>query len=405
MQPAITPYSVLLLLGAAQGLFLALALLNARGGNTVANRILASLTLVFALDLGDEFLYQARYYLAFPHLGGLEEATNFLFGPLAFLYVSAMTSPQPFRLTPKRWLHFVPFLASFALIAPYLALDAERKLRASYGELDVVDSHVVWAAVGLEIASIGSLVQIAIYIVMAILMLRRHASNVREQFSYTERVGLSWLRSVLLTLCLLYLIYFFGVVFAPGLGLNDTTENVIYVAVAVAIYVMGYLGLRQPAIFSRLTPVAVGSTEGSTSGSGNQRAWPMPKKYERSALNANLSEALLQELSVHMQTEQPYLDSDLTLPQLAAQLNITPNYLSQVINEQTGSNFFDYVNRHRVEATKKLLADPAQASTSILSIALESGFNSKSAFYAAFKKHTGVTAGQFRKEQRLLETT
>ncbi|MES9930149.1 MAG: helix-turn-helix domain-containing protein, partial [Candidatus Thiodiazotropha sp. 6PDIVS] len=74
----------------------------------------------------------------------------------------------------------------------------------------------------------------------------------------------------------------------------------------------------------------------------------------------------------------------------------SPNYLSQVINEQSGYNFFDFINRYRVDEAKRCLTTPSGQSN-VLSIALDSGFNSKSAFYTAFKRHTGQTPSQYRK--------
>lgn len=102
------------------------------------------------------------------------------------------------------------------------------------------------------------------------------------------------------------------------------------------------------------------------------------------------------ELDTHMQTDRAYLDNQLSLPQLAERLDVSVNYLSQTINQQTEKNFFDYVNGYRVEEAKQLFNDGTQQPQSILDIAMNAGFNSKSAFYTAFKKHTGMTPGAYR---------
>lgn len=98
-----------------------------------------------------------------------------------------------------------------------------------------------------------------------------------------------------------------------------------------------------------------------------------------------------------MVANKPYLEGDLVLPQLAQQLGISANYLSQVINEQLKVNFYDFVNGYRVEEAMRLMRDTAKEKANILNIALDSGFNSKSAFYTAFKKATSMTPTQFRK--------
>jgi AraC-like DNA-binding protein len=85
------------------------------------------------------------------------------------------------------------------------------------------------------------------------------------------------------------------------------------------------------------------------------------------------------------------------LSQLAQQLGTSANYLSQIINEQLKVNFYDFVNGYRVEEAKRLMCSTERQNTNILKIALDSGFNSKSAFYTAFKKATSITPTQYRK--------
>ncbi|MEW8468085.1 MAG: helix-turn-helix domain-containing protein, partial [Candidatus Thiodiazotropha sp.] len=119
-------------------------------------------------------------------------------------------------------------------------------------------------------------------------------------------------------------------------------------------------------------------------------------KYRKSVLDSEMAGMLLSELKSYMAREKPYLDNTLTLPQLSRQLDIPPHYLSQVINERLKQNFFDFINRYRVDDAKQHLDNPEQAGKNILAIALDSGFNSKSAFYTAFKKHTGMTPTQFK---------
>jgi len=107
---------------------------------------------------------------------------------------------------------------------------------------------------------------------------------------------------------------------------------------------------------------------------------------------------LVEELQQLMKDDKPYLDSQLTLPQLADKLGVSVNYISQIINEQLNLNFFEFVNGYRVEEAKSIFNDTLRGKDSVLTIALESGFKSKSSFYAAFKKQTGLTPGAYRKQ-------
>ena len=95
-----------------------------------------------------------------------------------------------------------------------------------------------------------------------------------------------------------------------------------------------------------------------------------------------------------------YMDPRLTLPVLAQTIGCTVNHLSQVINAGFEMSFFDYLNSHRVRHAKQLLSELSGKNRAILNIAFSVGFNSNSAFYAAFKKHVGMTPAQFRHSRR-----
>ena len=99
-----------------------------------------------------------------------------------------------------------------------------------------------------------------------------------------------------------------------------------------------------------------------------------------------------------MEKEQLFLDSHLSLPELATRLGCSINHLSQAINEGHGVSFFDFINRYRVQEATNILVQDERASPSILDVALAVGFNSTSTFYAAFKKSTGLTPAQYRRE-------
>ena len=98
-----------------------------------------------------------------------------------------------------------------------------------------------------------------------------------------------------------------------------------------------------------------------------------------------------------METKKPFTDSNLKLNQLAQMVSTTPNHLSQVINEERQQNFFDFVNWYRIDEAKRLIMDASTQQSTLLSIAYDVGFNSKSAFNTSFKKHTQMTPTQFRK--------
>ncbi|MFZ2286817.1 MAG: helix-turn-helix transcriptional regulator [Bacteroidales bacterium] len=97
-----------------------------------------------------------------------------------------------------------------------------------------------------------------------------------------------------------------------------------------------------------------------------------------------------------MRSSRPYLNPELTLSQLAGELGISSHILSQVMNEKLGINFFDLINDYRVESFKEKIVDPKYVNFSLPGIALECGFNSKSAFNRIFKLKTGLTPSQYK---------
>ena len=97
-----------------------------------------------------------------------------------------------------------------------------------------------------------------------------------------------------------------------------------------------------------------------------------------------------------MEIDKLFTNNDLSLTSLSQRINISQHHLSQILNEKLDVNFFDFVNKYRIEEAKRLLNCPENSRHTILSIALESGFNNKVSFNSAFKKYTGLTPSQYR---------
>ena len=99
-----------------------------------------------------------------------------------------------------------------------------------------------------------------------------------------------------------------------------------------------------------------------------------------------------------MQTSKPFLDSNISIKELAEQVDIPSYYLSYIINECLHQNFFDFINIYRIKESQQLIDQYINDKTTILEIIYESGFNSKSVFNTAFKKHTGLTPSEYKKK-------
>lgn len=373
-------FSNILLIGIAQGIFLALALLNTQGGNVISQRILATITLIFSFDLIGEFLYRADFYHKFPWIIWIDDPLEFLYGPLLIFYIHALTAPGEFKLTHSKWPHFLAFILAILLSAPFYALDSVSKIQFVYQNTFYQDSVYLGLAYFGQLALVVLfIIQTGFYLIWGGKTLFEHAQKIRTKFSYTERVNLTWLRNIFIFFSVLYLLFIVNFITYELFSVGEIISQLLYLLTIAMFYILAFLGLRQPTIFSNIQSDANDSNN----------------KYKSSALNTEMSLLLLEELKAYMESEKPYLDSKLTLPQLALQLKISTNYLSQIINEQLAINFFDFINGYRIDEAKQYLSRPNKSN--LLTIAYDSGFNSKSAFYMAFKKKTQMTPSQYKK--------
>ncbi len=164
---------------------------------------------------------------------------------------------------------------------------------------------------------------------------------------------------------------------------------------------------KQPLFYLLIVLILVAAAAGalwfSRKKEEDKQIKPQEPKYKTSALLPETVEQVLPRLMKLMEEEKVFLNADLTLKPLAARLNVHYNYLSQIINEQMKQSFNDFINNYRIEEARKKLVDPAEKDKTVLDIAYETGFYSKSVFNTAFKKFTGMTPSEFRRREK--ETT
>ncbi|MAT95451.1 MAG: hypothetical protein CME59_23025 [Halioglobus sp.] len=400
LQPLILP--ILYLLGLAQGVFLALALFSSRRGSRKANVYLGLLTLAYASSLGDAMLDSSGLSVNQPWLRVLIWPKEFFFGPMLYLYTREICEPGRYPLRGRQWLHFLPAALHVALTLPVLLLPPRRQYELLLTEPSVETTlgYSIWHWLQHDVEVSLFIVHLTIYLALSLRCLKEHRRRIGDTYSYTERIDLNWLRLLIIGTAYIYGIWLFKEFLSNYFDVYDAVDQLLSLSMLALIYSMGFMGLRQPSIFAQRSsqdapaaamepapqpPVAVepGAEEAA--------------KYRNSSLSPDLSLALMDELETLMREQKPYLDGRLSLPQLAQQLGVSTHYLSQTINEQRQQNFFDYVNGYRIESARRALRD---SDSTILDIAMASGFNSKSAFYTAFRKHCQLTPSQYRQQNR-----
>ena len=390
------------LLGAIQGVFLA-AVLASQRRNRIANRLLAIAMVAFSIHLVSTVYYATRLEQRFPHFFGVSYPLPMIYGPLIYLY--AVTASD--RTRRLRWvdgLHFLPFAALVVASIPvYLMGGAEKLAFKAALEQGVVPLYI-------RIADPLKYVSGVSYATVTILFLSRHRAKVKDSYSSLEHVNLRWL---------LWLATGSAAIWALATGLEMTerldhplvarADDLVSLAMAILVYAIGYMALRQPEIFDfaaidhRAPHAEVATEVVTTEPTPVAIAPPLPvadtavPRYERSGLTDDEAIALQRALVATMETERLYQNSALTLADLAERLDTTPHKLSEVLNSQLEQTFYDFVNGYRVRDVQRRIADRDTKHLKILALAMDAGFASKSTFNHVFRQHTGHTPSDYRR--------
>ncbi|KAA3608848.1 MAG: AraC family transcriptional regulator [Calditrichaeota bacterium] len=381
--------SILLLFGAAQGFFLAL-ILSQKRGNQRANQFLSLLVLLYSVFILDAALDGMNFYKAYPQFYGLARALPFVFGALHFLYIIKLISPEK-KLSKLNLLHFIPFFLYRINTLWFDFKSAQYKLEFMQGV------HVDDAGFFYQISGPIILFQGLIYMGYSLVVLKRYSDKIKEQYSSIDKINLIWLRNITLLALFVWMVATFEKIFpevSKNLFLND--EFPVAIVLSFVVYAMGYLGQRQPQIFAQAEFLTAEKPAIYKEKRDPKSGEPTENKYEKSGFSEEKAKKCLQSLLDLMEKEKLFLNSTITLNQLSEKLSVSSHNLSQVINTQLNQSFFDFINKYRVEEVKKTLADPSKSHYTLLSIALDCGFNSKTSFNTVFKKHTNLTPSQYK---------
>lgn len=374
---------VIYLLGAAQGLFLA-AVLASRSRNALPNRLLAAVVLVFSVDLAMAVYHASGFSTTHPALIGLDLPVAFLYGPLLYLYVRTLTADRP-GLTRADAAHVLPFVAAVLFLMPFFLRPGPEKLAL------MQDPSLSVQTRALAVLSPLKLLHGFAYLGLVAVAVRRHRRRLQDTRSSVEHMTLAWVQNLMLgVIALLILSAVFYVLgdqtSVVGLDPSGPYDDLTLLGVTVFVYALGYFGLRQPEI--AVPPVPDGEPPSRPDGAA----------YARSGMSADDAARHRDRLLAVMDTDHLYRRGDLKLQDLAEALGLSSHNLTEVINTQLGQSFYDFVNAYRVREVQARLTDPAYAHLTVLALGMDAGFNAKSSFNAAFKRHTGMTPSQYRKQ-------
>ncbi|MGO1070603.1 helix-turn-helix domain-containing protein [Lysobacter sp. CA199] len=358
-------WSLVFAIGVGQAALLALALWR-RPVNPQANRVLAGWVALIGIDLAVKAAY---FHGPAPELlkaYRLVSLFPFLYGSAFYLYVRALTEAR--GLDRRDAVHLSGFIVALAVNVGVFGQDAAQS-RAFFEHLRA-GGHWPgrpWLDVLLFVYSVS-------YVIAGLMRVRRYRRGLLQRRSDADRMSLRWIDAMAVSQIVIWCIAI--VQWLTRIPWID--YPLIYGAVVAWVFVVGYLSLNQVTVAAEPAPEPAAEA-----------------KLEHASADDPRFPSVEARLAQLMAREQLYREPALTIGQLAKRSGYPEYLVSEVINRCFQSNFWDYINRQRIEAARACLADAGDTRT-ILDIAYACGYTSKSTFNAAFKRQSGLTPSAYR---------
>ncbi len=361
-------------------LFISVFLFTSDKGKRISNILIGCFFLALCLNLADSFLLLKQVYFQYPEWALWGSDILVLCGPLIYFYTQSVIY-KDFHFTKRRVFHFLPFIVLFLITeVSYLSAGHDMQIKI----LKAIIERKIPATV--YMVSFAMYVYFFAYLFAAAKVVRQYETAASDRYSDSQKVTLGWLKTIIYFFLSLMLLSVVNVLLS-----FQAMKNAYFIGLAIMILLLLlfiifvlFKALRNPGFFSVWNEKEIGEAV-------------HPDKYVSSQMPSPEKQLILEKLLQHMQSQKPYLEPDLTLEDLAAQIAIKPKLLSQVINELLQQNFFLFINHYRIEEAKRLLDNPKDKKITVLEVMYQVGFNSKSSFNTLFKKETGITPSEFKK--------
>lgn len=352
--------------------------------------ILLNFLLVFLLMASLETKSEEWSLLLFP----LVISVPYSWGPLLYFYIRSVYEAD-LPLDTHFFRRFFPFLAVLVFVTiPFIF---------HYSGLFPLPFSELFVPIGLSVAGLGMLL-VGYYIYQSFKLLYKYRRLIKEHYSSLSNIDLHWVSVWVKGFFILLLLD----VLLPVIALLfPVLQPLIYVEFfffTAFIWYIGYYGINQRPVFlpehlliaSAAPPFSEENSRKNTAG----KSATLPEPEERASLFKNDSEAGALITSLHrvLAEEMLYKDENLTLRQLAEAIGTSDKKLSELLNQNLQTNFYEYVNGYRVAAFKEMVANGQAQGYTLLALAFEAGFSSKASFNRIFKQHTQQTPSQFKKK-------
>lgn len=372
---------IILLIGSFQGFFLSFLIIH-KGRKLFANRFLAALMFTFGLTLFSLWLSDQGIYITNPKLMFALEGVQLIIFPVYYLYAKYLEKFSE-KFSNFDLLHFLPFLIYKILLLPYYFMTQEQ-IFTFQNSLIIENAPLQYIILNWII-----IIQGLVYMILVLKVTKKYELRIKEMYSYISKIKLDWLKNATYLALLITIIFMIeNILQLSGIYISESFGFSSLIA-AIYIYTIGYMGLSRSGVFTELAQIESMDLDNNIKQSNIER-------YEKSGLSIENAEMYQKKLLSIMESEKPYLNNDLTLGDLAALLSISSHNLSEIINTKEKKNFFDFINHFRIEETKRELINPKKGNLTILAIAMDAGFNSKTSFNTLFKKYVAMTPSQYR---------
>ena len=362
---------IIILLGISQGLFLAVTLQFISNTNKKANTILSTILVLAMLMLIGRFLYVRHLNYVIFQWSLVVDSIVFLFGPLLFLYIKRfLFKGEKHTILP--FYHFIPFV-SLLIISLYFVVKFSAEEYYQYFLDDNLTSLF-------NIISIVMIVLNSAYVISSLVLIRKFKNSEKNIFSFNQNPLL-----FLYTFVIAFSICIFAWLLSKINSFFNSyfsfiTYDIIWVAIPVFIYVIGYFSLKQPELFR------------------------MPledkAKEKKNRLSDGESVLLQEKLNSLMENDKVFLKSDLTLKDISDTLNTSTNNISWLLNNVYKMTFYDFINQYRIKEFIQKVENKEHLLHTILALSFDAGFNSKSTFNKAFKIFMNDTPSNYIKKQQ-----
>jgi len=349
------------------GVFVVLLINNKGARKSRANVFLSIVLMAFTFSI-----FHVRYagnvmshfYLQAYNAG---DPTFLLIAPLLSFYVEELMGRRVI-FSLKSVVHFIPFLFIIACsISLKSTLPGNRLIRFMEESPKLV-IILFWIIV---------VVQFSCYLISIQRKWQAYQQLMRQEVSNTENINISWVKFFMTVSLVINIFFLFGLIVVIHTDYVTWLWKAAGIVFSISVFALGYKGILQREIFSPDESKGISAP-----------VTHAPIKPDQQ---------LIDRLKNYMIEKKKYLDPELTLSNLAKDIGISRSQLSQLLNDGLGENFYDFVNKFRVEEVKRLMTDPQARNFNLLGIALEAGFKSKSTFNLIFKRFTGLTPTEYRK--------